>query len=291
MTKIALGLVLTGLVATSAYAEPASGTRLNLAGALRGVTFATPAAAAAPQAAAAEPSPTVSVLAGADFPSLYFFRGIRQEFDADVTFQPFVDVAIKGEKATVNVGTWNSFHSGTNVSFYESDLYASVSFSAGKVTPKVLWTSYTSPDDGFNTVHELAFSLGVDDSENAVPLAPSFLVAFEVGDFGADAGANKGTYFEAGIAPAIPMAEDAPLTLTVPIKLGMSLKDYYENPVTGEDSKFGYLSIGLTAGVPVNDMMEVHAGVQVLALGETLKVFNVDKSSKVVASVGFSVSF
>ena len=32
------------------------------------------------------------------------------------------------------------------------------------------------------------------------------------------------------------MGDDAPVTLTVPVKLGLSLKDYYENPSTGEDS-------------------------------------------------------
>ena len=86
-------------------------------------------------------SKPVTVVGAVDFPTVYFFRGIRQE--ADPKFTTFVagDVGISlladgsgGLKtAGINVGTWNAFMTGSSGSepltdspFYESDLYAGV---------------------------------------------------------------------------------------------------------------------------------------------------------------------
>lgn len=296
MRQIALGIIVTGLITTSAFADEPANTRLVMDSALAGVSFTTPAltqTAPAPE----EPAKKVTVLAGADFPSVYFFRGIRQETDPSFTFQPFVDVGITAsDMVTVNVGSWNSIHSGSTKdafgAFYESDFYASAAFAAGMVTPKVMYTAYTSPDDAFNTVHELAFSAAFNDSESAFALSPSVLIAAELGDYGADGGANKGIYAELGVAPGIPMGDDTPFSLTVPLKIGLSLKDYYENPLTEEDDKFGYFSAGVSASVPVNDMFEVHGGVQMLLFGDNvLKLYNDDESTQFIASVGFGVKF
>ncbi len=163
-------------------------------------------------------------------------------------------------------------------------------FTAGKVSPTVLYTAYTSPKDGFPTVHELAFSADFDDSGNSVALAPSATVAFELGQNGADGGAKKGVYLQLGIEPAIPM-KDSKVSLSIPVTLGMSLKDYYENPATGTDSKFGYLMVGLNGSVPVNDQVDIHGSVQVYALGDTLKLFNNDKASEAIGSIGLGLSF
>ena len=79
--------------------------------------------------------------------------------------QPFVDVGIAAAPGvTINAGLWNSLHSGPSGSdnddgrsaWYETDFYASATFQVGKVKPGVLYTSYTSPNDAFNTVQELA---------------------------------------------------------------------------------------------------------------------------------------
>jgi hypothetical protein len=274
-TKIALGLMMTGLVATAAYAEPAGGARLNLTGALRGVTFAAPAVAVAPQAAPA--APKVSAVVGADVPSTYFFRGYRQESDPALTFQPFVDVAIAGESASYNVGVWNSLHTGSlsdaDAGWYETDFYAAVTVSRIKAT----YTAYTYPKIDNSAIHELMFSTTLDHV-----LAPSIALALE---FAKPEGAKKGVYFELGVAPAIALADDAPVSVTVPIKVGLSLKDYY-----GEDT-FGYFSGGVTVGHSVSDQLEVHGGLTVYGFGDALKAVNNNKAGQVVASVGLSVKF
>jgi hypothetical protein len=265
--------------------------------ALAGISFTTPALAqAAAPAAAPEPAATtIAVTAGADFPTLYFFRGIRQEGDADLTLQPFVDLGVTTGAATVNVGPWNSFHSGSNNeayggAWYESDLYASVGVVAGAFSPKVLYTAYTSPKDGFGTVHELAFSTGFDDSASS-KLAPSVTLAFELGDNGADGGTGKGIYLELGVTPAIPMKDGAKVSLSVPVKLGLSVKDYYENPLTGEDSTFGYFSAGLAGKTALSPHVDLHGSVLVYAFGDRLKLGNDDNSSRVAGSIGIGLAF
>jgi hypothetical protein len=296
MRQIALGILATLLLATSALAQEPARTRLVTSSALGGVTFTKPALAplAVQAPPAAEPAtPPVSVSAGIDFPSLYMFRGIRQEADPSFTAQPFVELDATAGAASFAVGSWNSFNWGSNQDvndglWYESDVYASVGFTTGKVSPTILYTAYTSPNDGFGTVHELAFSADFDDSDSSAPMSPSVTVAFELGDNGADGGANKGIYLQLGIEPAIPTG-DSKLSLSVPVTLGMSLKDYYEGP--NGDSKFGYLSGGLSASVDLGGGADVHGSVLVYGFGDTLKAFNNDKASEVVGSIGIGVGF
>ena len=299
MRQIACGLLAAGLIASAgtAQAQQVTGSASFLKQA-RSVAadLARSSTAAAAQAAPADEPPPVKVTGGIDFPTLYLFRGIRQEFDPAFTAQPFVNLAFTATPTmTVNVGSWNSFHSGTTKdvfgAFYESDFYMSGAFAMGKVTTTALYTLYGSPADAFGTVHELAFTAAFNDSENSVPLSPAVTVAFELGDNGADAGANKGVYLELAATPAIPMGDDAPVTLTVPIKLGMSLKDYYENPLTGEDSKFGYFSIGLMALKALSPNFDIHGGVLIYTFGDTLKLFNNDDKAQAVGTIGLGFSF
>jgi hypothetical protein len=256
----------------------------------------------------------VTVVVGTDAPLLagYVFRGIVQEFNPKVTFQPFVDVGIAvNDKTTVNVGTWNSFHSGSNKQepfdgpFYESDVYASVTFVAGKWKPGLLYTLYTSPNGGYEGVgpggsigvSELALFASFDDSARAVPLSPKAVLAFETTDTQADFGAKKGAYLEAGVSPTVKTSGGTPLTFTVPIKLGLSLKDYYE--VGGEDNTFGYLQFGGKASVPLafvtSGSWEAHAGVDIFVFGENRQVQQsgdaTGKSVKPVINIGLSATF
>lgn len=262
--------------------------------------------------ASAQSKPVVN--AGIDFPTVYFFRGIRQEAEPKFTTFVFGDVGfpvMSGgtggvSSATINVGSWNAFLTGTSGSepladspFYESDFYASLTlgFSNGiSVTP--MFTAYTSPNDVFTTVKEVSFKVA-----HASKVAPYALFAFEFGgddsgeaDGGHLAGGGKGTYLELGVGPSWPVA-GGKATLAVPVKLGLSLKDYYEHPITGEDSKFGYLDAGVLVTVPFGGKFNVHGGVNFLALGDTNATFNADpddgddRSSWVIASVGLGVTF
>jgi hypothetical protein len=260
-----------------------------------------------PGAAVAEPSRRLSVTAGFDFLTAYLFRGIYQE-DHGLIMPPFVDVGIsvyEGEGAlknvTINAGNWNSLHSGSSGhsgfgnAWYEADYYGSVSFAIGKWTPGALFTSYTSPNSAFNAVHEIAAVLAYDDSDSAFPLSPSVTLAFELHGQ-ADGGERRGTYLELGIAPELTLVDAPryPLTLSMPVTLGMSLRNYYEGP-TGSN-RFGFFDVGAVASVPLAFMSgrttwEVHGGINVVWLGDNLRLFNDGDRVKPVGIVGLSVSY
>jgi hypothetical protein len=254
---------------------------------------ATSATAAAPAPAeAAAPAKIYTVTTGLDFTSAYLFRGILQESGGAIG-QPYGDIAISLKNGiTLDVGTWNSVHSTADVgNWYESDYFGSVVFTAGKLKPGLLYTSYTSPADRFKTVHELAGTLAVDDSKSPFPLSPKVVLAFELSDGQADAGLNKGTYLELGVKPGIKLAPKA--TLYIPAKTGLSLNHYYEGP-TG-DNTFGYFDLGAQLSVPVasgkNGALEVHGGIDFLWLGDNMKLLNGGDNFKPVSLIGLTFTY
>ena len=264
-------------------------------------------------APAAAQDPQVAVTGGVDFTNRYMFRGIRQN-GSGIAIWPFADVGIPvfsgdgGLKSvTVNVGTWNSFHTDhfgdvvdDEPTWYESDLYATLGFGFNKATLGFTYTAYMSPAEDigdipvyFGTVHELAIKVSVDDSEalgNAA-LKPYALVAFELGDNQADGGAEKGTYVELGIAPGY-SAERA--SIAFPVKIGLSAKDYYE--FGGEDGKFGYFSVAGIVTVPINSNWNVHGGGELQVFGDKLRTINGfgdsgDRRYTGIASIGIGFSY
>ncbi len=244
-----------------------------------------------------------------DFPTVYFFRGIRQEADPKLTTFVAGDLGIplladgSGalKTAGINVGTWNAFMTGSSGSdhptadsaFYESDLYAGVTLGFGAISFTPMFTAYTSPNDVFTTVKEISFKVA-----NASKTAPYALVAFEIGGDSsgqADGGTEKGTYLELGIGPSWGIAAGK-ATLAVPVKLGLSLKDYYE--LSGEDQKFGYLAGGVLVTVPLSGgKWNVHGGVDLYALGDATGAANADpetgeaRKSWAIASGGIGFTF
>jgi Bacterial protein of unknown function (Gcw_chp) len=275
------------LMSTSAWAQTASTT----AAAVQSGGPASAAAAPAPSEAAA-PAKRFTVTTGVDFTSAYLFRGIRQHSGGTIA-QPYGDLGIAlAPGVTANVGGWNSVHSTAPAgNWYEADYYGSVTFTAGKLKPGVLYTSYTSPADSFATVKELAGVLSVDDSANPFPLSPKIVLAFELGDGQADGGADKGTYLELGVRPTVKLAPK--VTLAIPVKSGLSVNKYYEGP-TG-DNHFGYFDTGLQLSVPVvsgkGGTLEVHGGVDLMWLGDNLKVLNGDDGFKPVSLIGFTFTY
>jgi hypothetical protein len=195
---------------------------------------------------------------------------------------------------------WNSLHTGTSGSdtankgtHYEEDFYASVSLGFARgVTVMPTYTAYTSPNVSFGTVQELSVKVA-----HASRFAPYGLVAVELKGQ-ADGGSNEGTYGEFGVAPSWALA-GGPITMAVPVKVGLSLKDYYE--VGDSDSRFGYLDAGVLLTVPFTGIpssfgsWNVHGGVNFLRLGETTKGFNAPsgepKAGQVIVSGGIGMSY
>jgi hypothetical protein len=249
-----------------------------------------PAAAPAPEASA--PAKKLTVTTGLDFTSAYLFRGIPQHSGGTIA-QPYADLGIAlGHGISANVGGWDSIHSTAAAgNWYEADYYGSVTFTAGKVKPGLLYTSYTSPADSFATVKELAGVVAFDDSASPFPLSPKVVVAFELGDGEADGGANKGTYLELGIRPTVKLTPK--VTLAVPVKTGLSVNHYYEGPAG--DNRFGYFDTGLQLSVPVisgkGGALEAHGGVDFYRLGDNLKLLNDGDAFKPVGLVGFTFTY
>jgi hypothetical protein len=261
----------------------------------------------------ADPNPgALTFTGGLDVPSVYLFRGILQEADPKLTLWPFGDLGLAlysgdgGVKSVgVNLGVWNSLHTGTSGLdgqsdrlHYEEDFYTTLALGfGGGVTVGTTFTAYTSPNNLFNTVKELSFRVA-----RTHMLSPYGVIAFELSDEGqADAGSAKGTYLELGVGPAFPVGGTR-ATLTVPLKLGLSLKDYYECPLgsaceAGEDNKFGFFDIGALITLPLSGVgsqfgnWNIHGGADVLVFGDTTKAFNQDDKSKVVGLIGIGVTY
>jgi hypothetical protein len=273
------------LIAPTAWAQTTNGATAQ-------PSTASSATAAPAPAEEAAPAKRLTVTTGVDFTSAYLFRGIRQHSGGTIA-QPFYDLGIAlGHGVSANVGGWNSVHSTAAAgNWYESDVYGSVTFTAGKLKPGLLYTSYTSPADSFATVQELAGVLAVDDSANPFPLSPKIVLAFELGDGEADGGLNKGTYLELGVRPTVKLHPKA--TLAIPVKTGLSVNKYYEGP--NGDDHFGYFDTGLQLSVPVvsgkGGSLEVHGGVDFMWLGSNLKLLNGDDGFKPVSLIGFTFTY
>jgi hypothetical protein len=256
----------------------------------------------------------VAVTGGLDLTNQYMFRGIRQNYSG-MAIWPFVDLGVPvfsgdgGLKSVnINVGSWNSIHTDQfdgvedEPKWYESDFYATLGFGFSKATLGFTYTAYMSPAsvDGvenvyFPTIHELAVKVSVDDSGalGKGALKPYALIAFELTEDGqADLGAEKGVYLELGVAPGI-SGEKA--SVAFPEKLGLSAKDYYEF-ASGEDSKFGYFSVGGIVTVPINSNWNVHGGGELQIFGDNTRLINAfgdsgDRRSTGIASIGIGFSY
>jgi hypothetical protein len=276
--------------------------RLAIAGMM--MTVAMLALAPRPALAQNDPNPGALTFTGVfDVPTVYVFRGITQELDPGFTMQPAGDLGIalaSGEgglkSAAVNFGVWHSLQTGSTGSdgpseklHYEEDFYATLGLGFAKsISLGTTFTAYTSPNAGFNTVKELSFKVS-----QASRFNPYGTLAFELSGQ-ADGGSNEGTYLELGAGPAFPLKANGP-TLTIPVKFGFSLSDYYESG--GEDHKFGFFDIGAQISIPFTSVpsnygtWNVHGGVDFFALGDTTKALNDDSSSKVVGLIGIGVSY
>jgi len=255
----------------------------------------------------------VVVTGGLDVTNQYSFRGIRQN-TSGASIWPYVDFGgtpFKGDgglkSASINVGSWNAFHTQihdfrnldgkvSSNKWYESDIYATLGLGfGGGVSLGTTYTSYTSPGNYWSHIKEIAFKLSVDDSAKLGKgaLKPYGLVAFELTDGGqADAGANQGVYVELGVAPGYSASK---ASFALPVKIGLSAKDYYEFG-TGTDSKFGYFSVAGIVTVPAGPHFNVHGGVEVQAYGDNLKAYNAygskgDRTATAIGSVGLGFSY
>jgi len=266
------------------------------------VLFASTGRAQEPAAGARE---AIAVDAGLEVVSAYVFRGVRQNSTGVATW-PSVNLGIAAysgdgplKRIVAGVGFWNSLQNGDTGSsgpvgkaWYESRVAGSVAFELGsRVVVGASYTAYTSPNDLFSTVKEIGLNVALhDDLTRSVAFNPHALVSFEVGAAPGvgqlDGGLHAGRYIELGATPRYSMRR---ATVTIPVRVGLSLGDYYE--LAGRDHTFGFVGVGALVTAPIGRRStigewNVHGGVEIQAFGETTKVFNGGDRSKVIASFG-----
>lgn len=259
---------------------------------------------------------SISGSLGFDLTSQYFFRGILQE-DQGVIVQPWLELGInlcKSEGAVssldLTLGIWESLHSGPTGTgsktsgrgmWYESDSYVGLSadlFDNFKLSG--VYTTYHSPNGVFTTVQDLTFGVGYDDSSlwgEFGGFQPSVSLAFETSNQ-ADGRRGLGTFLGLGLSPEYTFQSDdtAPVTLAVPVEVGLSLDDYYQD-ATGDDEFFGYFDLGVTLGMPLSWVTprfgdwSMTTGVHLLWLGNTNEEINSGDGFEIIGSLGFSVDF
>ncbi|HEX5107057.1 MAG TPA: hypothetical protein VFV95_01360 [Vicinamibacterales bacterium] len=255
---------------------------------------------AAPVSAQDDPNPGAVTITGAfDMTNAYMFRGIPQNEDGVIMWPAFdLGLALRSSDTGlrslgVNIGTWNSLQAGTwarqvlRSLWYESDFYATVGLGVGGgVRVNATYTAYISPNGMFTTVKELSFKIGADDSAYLGKFAvkPYAIFAFEldtepfVGQ--ADGGLESGRYLEIGAAPGFGWSAGGG-SVAVPVKVGLSMGDYYETVtfggpsfVTSTDDTFGFFSVAGIVRVPLSIVpakfgtWNVHGGMEYQRLGE-----------------------
>jgi hypothetical protein len=263
------------------------------------------------QAAPSDPNlGALTFTGGFDVPTIYYFRGIRQEVKPSITLWPYGDIGLalfSGDggvkRVGVNFGVWNSLQTGSSGSkgpsarlHYQEDFYTTLALGfGGGVGLATTFTAHTSPNGMFNTIQEISIKMTKTHMGN-----PYGFVAFELSDKGqADNGTKKGTYLELGAGPSWALMKNGP-TLAIPVKVGLSLKDYYQSGTV--DNKFGFFDVGGLLTVPLKGVpsrfgsWNVHGGADVLVFGATTKLLNVnaageEKKSQVVGLVGIGLRY
>jgi hypothetical protein len=250
----------------------------------------------------------ISLAAGTDFANTYMFRGFRQD-DTKVITWPYGDLGLgvySGDgglkRVSIHAGTWNSLHPGdagrngpSGKLWYERNFYSALSLGfGGGVNLGTSYTAYLSPNKMFSTVKEIALKVAVDDRASLGAIKPYALLAFELktapGLGQVDGGAKAGRYFEVGAGPG--WARKA-MSISFPVKVGLSLGNYYE--LAGADHRFGYVSAGSMVTVPLGGKSRlgawsVRGGVEFQSLGKTTRARNNGDRSEVIGSFGFGVS-
>lgn len=258
----------------------------------------------------------VALSIASDLSTAYYLRGIAAERNG-VIWQPWAYLTFLlfegGETDLIDnvrfsVGSFNSIHSkqtaadGSGPSrWYESSVIVGPSMTvADHFTASLLYLLYNSPSGAFPTIQELDLNLTVDDSAwlGAWALQPSMLWGFELNN--TFIGTQEGIYLQLGVRPGAVLLEDTtyPLTLSMPLALGLSVDNYYEEPgPNGGNDTFGFFDAGLVASVPLTFVPEqygawsINASVDILALGGVLVDFNGGHGTQWIGKTGFLLTY
>ncbi|HWP64796.1 MAG TPA: hypothetical protein VNO26_02645 [Candidatus Limnocylindria bacterium] len=96
----------------------------------------------------------------------------------------------------------------------------------------------------------MSFLVGYDDSDLLGRFAMAPTVDFTLETEGTSFGDERGSFVGLGVEPTLLAVddEDFPLAVSLPLALGLSIDNYYEEPGRSNDH-FGYLQFGLRVGM------------------------------------------
>jgi hypothetical protein len=267
--------------------------------------------------APAKVEPTATGAFGIGLTTQYFFRGLQQE-NQGIIAQPWIRLGYGLYEGTgtetlrdldLSFGLWNSLHDGPTGGsggiWFESDFHIGLAAHLGeRWKVGTTYTAYHSPNGSFATIEELAFSVAIDDRGMLVDdvdsgLRPSAMIAFEVDGGQRDFGNDRGIYAQLGIEPTFGIGRlgSMDLTLEVPVQIGLSLGDYYEEVGGGNDEVFGFLDIGAEVSAPLS-FMPARLGpwtgmvaLHWLLLGDNTEERNNGDTTELILSVGAETVF
>lgn len=249
-----------------------------------------------------EPEERMNFIGGFDFLSAFYWRGIVQEND-NFILQPWFNLTAGGvaggdfvQNLDIGVQNWNSIElnpGGQSDDWFRSDLLFEFSMDMSdewKIQPYYGW--YKSPENNFNTITELGVNVTFRDEGG---WNPSATLAFEL-EGQADGIAPSGTFLGLGIAPETTAGDD--IDISFPIRVGLSLGDYYQNPNNNdEDDFFGYAEAGIDVRIPFEIFPSEYGdwtfnlGLHVLYLGDAAAALNNDTEVELFGYAGVSFVF
>jgi len=203
---------------------------------------------------------------GVNLVSQYVSRGLVKE-NQGVIAQPYVDLYFnlyEGDafvnKVSLVLGVWSSLHSAntqqglaeghpgrsTTSAWYEFDYTPGIAVTfARNFTLTSSYFEFDSPNGAFDPQRSVNFRLDYNDADalGAFALHPHVTYLREL-DGKTGTGDRRGNYYEAGIAPGLPVG---PLTVTVPVTAGFGSNGFYAT-----NQSFGFFSAGVNASVPLS---------------------------------------
>lgn len=299
--RVCLGWIVLMLLPVLVQAQPSSSTAAPDARAQPDGPVAAPDADEAPEQAG-----IISLEGALTLPTAYVFRGYVYD-NTGWIFQPELTLSLNLPQLQENdvvsitpyVGTWNSIHENKSPEeprhWLETDFVAGVDFEIDAWTVGLVYYYYISPGEAFEDVQELGITLSYDDSELGLlplPLNPYVGVFRELD-------VTELSYLEVGLEPTYEVnVGSLPVTLTMPLVLGMSVDDYYVDS-DGDEETIGYWSVGLNAAVPLEFLNQATGGQWELNVGvnyyylqaQSAQDSNHDRDDRVVGSVGLGFAF
>lgn len=206
------------------------------------------------------------------------FDGVPDDFD-ELRVSPELAVTVDmwrdgGRSAALTLGSANSIWTDdvlpedSNLgNWYESNNYVGLSTDLGNdLLAGATYTMYASPNDVFETSHELALAGAYGGEVMGMSLHPQLKVAFPVDD-------GDGTFTMLSIN-AFSMEQEGfgrNLAFSVPVALGVGWDDYYGS---GTDTT-GYVQAGLHMAMPFSETQDygnwtLNAGVDAIAREDDL---------------------